>query len=156
MPIRRANITRPHRGFAACHYCGNCGAGCDTASCFNSADHLIPYALETGNLEIRSRAVVARILTDDRGRASGVQYFDRDSGAERQVRGRVIVLGASAMDSTRILLNSKSDIFPNGIGNGSDQIGRNFTEQQMVHVRGYLPQLFGSGYQNSDGIGGGH
>ena len=58
--------------------------------------------------------------------------------------------------STRILLNSKSDIFPNGIGNGSDQIGRNFTEQQMVHVRGYLPQLFGSGYQNSDGIGGGH
>ena len=68
----------------------------------------------------------------------------------------VIVLGASAMDSTRILLNSKSDIFPNGIGNGSDQIGRNFSEQQMVHVRGYLPQLFGSGYQNSDGIGGGH
>jgi len=156
VPIRRANITRPHRGFPACHYCGNCGAGCDTASCFNSADHLIPYALETGNLEIRSRAVVARILTDDRGRASGVQYFDRDSGAERQVRGRVIVLGASAMDSTRILLNSKSDTFPNGIGNGSDQIGRNFTEQQMVHVRGYLPQLFGSGYQNSDGIGGGH
>ncbi len=153
---RRANFTRPHRGFAPCHYCGACGDGCDTASFFNSADHLIPQALATGHLEIRSNAVVARILVDDRGRASGVQYFDRETGAERQVKGRVVVLGASAMDSTRILLNSKSLRFPNGLGNGSDQLGRNFCEQMMVHVRGFLPQLFGRGYVNDDGIGGEH
>jgi choline dehydrogenase-like flavoprotein len=153
---RRANFTRPHRGFVPCHYCGACDDGCDTASFFNSADHLIPQALETGRLEIRSNAVVARILVDDRGRASGVQYFDRKTGAERQVKVRVVVLGASAMDSTRILLNSKSPRFPNGLGNGSDQLGRNFCEQQMVHVRGFLPQLFGRGYVNDDGIGGEH
>ena len=153
---RRANFTRPHRGFVPCHYCGACGDGCDTASFFNSADHLIPQALETGNLEIRQNAVVARILVDDRGRASGVQYFDRETGAERQVQGGVVVLGASAMDSTRILLNSRSSRFPNGLGNGSDQLGRNFCEQQMVHVRGFLPQLFGRGYVNDDGIGGEH
>ena len=153
---RRANFTRPHRGSVPCHYCGACGDGCDTASFFNTADHLIPQALETGHLEIRPNAVVARILVDERGRASGVQYFDRRTGAERQVKGRVVVLGASAMDSTRILLNSKSPRFPNGLGNGSDQLGRNFCEQQMVHVRGFLPQLFGRGYVNDDGIGGEH
>ena len=153
---RRANFTRPHRGFAPCHYCGACGQGCDTASFFNSADHLIPQALETGNLEIQPNAVVARILVDANGRASGVQYFDRKTGAERQVKARVVVLGASAMDSTRILLNSKSTRFPNGLGNGSDQLGRNFCEQIMVHVRGFLPQLYGRGYTNDDGIGGEH
>jgi choline dehydrogenase-like flavoprotein len=153
---RRANFTRPHRGFAPCHYCGACGQGCDTASFFSSADHLIPQALETGNLEIQANAVVARILVDASGRASGVQYFDRKTGAERQVKARVVVLGASAMDSTRILLNSKSTHFPNGLGNGSDQLGRNFCEQMRVHVRGFLPQLYGRGYTNDDGIGGEH
>ena len=153
---RRANFTRPHRGFAPCHYCGACGQGCDTASFFNSADHLIPQALETGNLEIQPNAVVARILVDANGRASAVQYFDRKTGAEQQVKARVVVLGASAMDSTRILLNSKSARFPNGLGNGSDQLGRNFCEQIMVHVRGFLPQLYGRGYTNDDGIGGEH
>jgi choline dehydrogenase-like flavoprotein len=93
---------------------------------------------------------------DDRGRASGVQYFERGTGEEREVQGRVVVLGASAMDSTRILLNSKSPQFPNGLGNGSDQLGRNFCEQIMVHVRGFLPQLFRRGYVNDDGISGEH
>src|SRR4029453_4721870 len=96
---RRANMTRPTRGFPACHYCGNCGAGCDTQSFFNSADHLLPFALQTGKLEIRSTAVAARLLVDDRGQAKGVQYFDRKSGAERQVLGRTVVVGASCVDS---------------------------------------------------------
>ncbi len=93
---------------------------------------------------------------DDRGRASGVSYFERSSGVEREVRARTVVLGASALDSTRILLNSNSPRFPNGIGNGSDQVGRNYSEQIMVHVRGFLPQLYGRGYRNDDGIDGGH
>src|SRR6185503_11910810 len=126
---RRANMTRATRGFPACHYCGHCERGCDTQSFFNSADHLLPFALQTGKLEIRSNAVAARILVDDRGRASGVQYFDRKSGEEREVLGKVVVLGASCVDSTRILLNSKSERYPNGIGNGSDVIGRYLCEQ---------------------------
>ena len=87
---RRANMTKPVRGFPACHYCGNCGQGCDTASFFNSADHLLPFALKTGRLELRSNAVVARVLVDDRGLAEGVQYFDRKTGqgAARLRQGR--------------------------------------------------------------------
>ncbi len=153
---RRANRTKPLRGFPACHYCGNCGAGCDTGSFFCSADHLLPDALKTGKLELRSNAVVARILVDDKGLANGVQYFDRATGKEERVYAKVVVMGASAVDTTRILLNSKSDKYPNGIGNESDVIGRYLCEQLRVHVAGFLPQLYGNGVQNDLGIGGEH
>jgi choline dehydrogenase-like flavoprotein len=153
---RRAVLTREHRGFEACHYCGGCGSGCRTSSFFNSTDYLLRDALATGRLEIVSNAVVARILTDDEGRADEVQYFDRESGREERVRARVVVLGASCMDSTRILLNSRARRHANGLGNGSDQLGRNYCEQVRTHVRGFLPQLFDAGYQNDDGIAGGH
>ena len=154
--VRRANMTKPVRGFPACHYCGNCGQGCDTASFFNSADHLLPFALKTGRLELRSNAVVARVLVDDRGLAEGVQYFDRKTGREERVYGKVVIMGASAVDTTRILLNSKSDRHPNGLGNGSDVIGRYLCEQIRVHARGFLPQLFGQPARNDRGIGGEH
>jgi choline dehydrogenase-like flavoprotein len=156
VPSRRANMTRSVRGFPACHYCGACGLGCDTASFFCSADHLLPFAMKTGKLELRSNAVVARILVDDGGLANGVQYFDRKSGKEERVYGKVIVMGASAVDTTRILLNSKSDAHPNGIGNGADVIGRYLCEQIRVHVRGFLPQLYGQQPQNDRGISGEH
>jgi choline dehydrogenase-like flavoprotein len=153
---RRANMTRPTRGFPACHYCGKCGSGCDTASFFCSADHLLPFALQTGKLEIRSNAVVARILVDDRGLARGVQYFHRKTGQEQEVYGKVVVLGASCVDSTRILLNSKSERYPNGVGNGNDVVGRYLCEQIRIHVKGFLPDLYGQPWQNDRGIGGEH
>jgi choline dehydrogenase-like flavoprotein len=154
--VRRANMTRPTRGFPACHYCGNCGSGCDTQSFFNSADHLLPFAAKTGRLEIRSNAVAARILVDDAGLARGVQYFDRRSGAEREVLGRVVVLGASCVDSTRILLNSVSPRHPNGIGNGSDVIGRYLCEQVRINVKGFAPGLYGTRRQHDLGMDGEH
>ncbi|HEY8536232.1 MAG TPA: GMC family oxidoreductase, partial [Vicinamibacterales bacterium] len=156
VPTRRANRTRPLHGFPACHYCGNCGAGCDTASFFCSADHLLPEAMKTGHLELRSNAVVARVLVGDDGLANGVQYFDRITGREERVYGKVIVLGASAVDTTRILLNSKSDRHPNGLGNGSDVIGRYLCEQIRVHVAGFLPALYGNEIFQDHGIGGAH
>jgi choline dehydrogenase-like flavoprotein len=153
---RRANRTLPLNGYPACHYCGNCGAGCDTGSFFCSADHLLPGALQTGKLELRSNAVAARILVDENGLAKGVQYFDRETGAEHQVLAKVVVMGASAVDTTRILLNSKSDKHPTGIGNGSDVIGRYLCEQIRVHVAGYLPTLYGQEIVHDYGAGGAH
>lgn len=154
--IRRAVKTVAHNGFPACHHCGQCGRGCDTASFFCSADHLIPDALKTGKLEIRSNAVVARILVDDNGLAKGVQYFDRKTGAEREVLGKVVVMGASCVDTTRILLNSTSRQHPNGIGNGQDVIGRYLCEQVRFHARGFMPSLYGSATRDDRGIGGEH
>lgn len=154
--VRRATLTRNHNGFPKCHYCGRCGDGCDTASFFNAGDYLVEPALKTGRLEVRSNAVVARILVDKEGRASGVQYFDRATKQEQQVQARVVVLGASCIDSTRILLNSKSDIYPNGIGNTSGVIGKYLCEQVRFHVRAFLPALYGRQTTNDDGIGGEH
>ncbi len=154
--IRRAVLTENHGGFPKCHFCGRCGDGCDTSSFFNASDYLVTPALKTGKLEVKNNAVVARILTDKKGRASGVQYFDRNSKQEYQVRARVVVLGASCIDSTRILLNSKSDAYPNGIGNSSDVIGKYLCEQVRIHVKAFLPELFGRETTNEDGIGGAH
>jgi choline dehydrogenase-like flavoprotein len=153
---RRANRTRPLNGYPACHYCGNCGSGCDTGSFFCSADHLLPDAIKSGKLEIRSNAVVGRILVDDKGLAKGVQYFDRVTGKEHQVLAKVVIMGASAVDTTRILLNSKSSAHPNGIGNGSDVIGRYLCEQLRVHVAGFIPTLYGNQPGHDYGIGGEH
>ena len=133
---RRANMTRPTRGFPPCHYCGNCGAGCDTASFFCSADHLLPVRAEDRQARdsVERRRRRACWSTTEAWR-SGVQYFDRKTGAERQVLGKVVVVGASCVDSTRILLNSKSTRYPNGLGNGSDVIGRYLCEQIRFNVR---------------------
>jgi choline dehydrogenase-like flavoprotein len=153
---RRAVLTKPHNGHAACHYCGACGRGCDVSAFFNSSDYLIEPAFGTGRLQVIDNAVVARVLVDGEGRANGVQYFDRVTGEERQVRARVVVVAASCVDSTRILLNSKSRQHPNGIGNSSDVIGRYLTEQVRLHMFGFAPELIGGPVHNDDGIGGEH
>jgi len=153
---RRAVLTRPHNGRAQCHFCGACGRGCDVSAFFNSSDYLIEPALKTKRLKIIDNAVVARILVDDKGLASGVQYFDRYTKEERRVYGKRVIVAASCIDSTRILLNSKSNRYPNGIGNSNDVIGRYLCEQIRFHMYGFVPELMGAATQNDDGIGGEH
>jgi len=153
---RRAVLTRNHNGHNACHYCGACGKGCDVAAFFNSSDYLLEPAFKTGKLRIIDNAVAARVLVGDDGLASGVQYFDRFTKEEHKVYGKRVVVAASCIDSTRLLLNSKSDKFPNGLGNSSDVIGRYLTEQVRFHFQGFAPDLIGSKVLNDDGIGGEH
>ncbi len=153
---RRAVLTRPHNGRAQCHFCGACGRGCDVSAFFNSSDYLIEPALKTKRLKIIDNAVVARILVDDKGLASGVQYFDRYTKEERRVYGKRVIVAASCIDSTRILLNSRSHRYPNGIGNSNDVIGRYLCEQIRFHMYGFVPELMGAATQNDDGIGGEH
>ncbi|MFN7920191.1 MAG: GMC family oxidoreductase [Bryobacteraceae bacterium] len=156
VPGRRAVLTKPHNGRAQCHFCGACGRGCDISAFFNSSDYLIDPASKTGKLRVIDNAVVARVTVDANGRADGVQYFDRHTGAERHVKARVVVMAASTVDSTRILLNSKSRQHPNGIGNSNDVIGRYLVEQVRFHMYGFVPELMGGAVQNDDGISGEH
>src|SRR5216683_1672967 len=153
---RRAVLTRPHNGHAQCHFCGACGKGCDVGAFFNSSDYLIEPAFLTKRLNVIDNAVVARVLVDDKGRAKGVQYFDRITKEEHTVLGKRVIVAASCVDSTRILLNSKSSKYPNGIGNSSDVIGRYLSEQVRFHMQGFVPELVGAAVQNDDGIGGEH
>ncbi|MDQ6665411.1 MAG: GMC family oxidoreductase [Acidobacteriota bacterium] len=156
VPVRRAVLTKPYNGHNPCHYCGACGRGCDVSAFFNSSDYLIEPAFKTGKMRVIDNAVVARVLVDDSGRANGVQYFDRHTGEEHAVRARVVIVAAACIDSTRILLNSKSKIYPNGIGNSSDAIGRYLSEQIRFHMYGFVPELTGTETRNDDGIGGEH
>ena len=156
VPIRRAVLTRDYHGHTKCHYCGACGSGCDVGAFFNASDYLIEPALKTGRLNVVNNAVVARILVDDDGLAKGVQYFDRHTKEEHRLYGKRVIVAASCVDSTRILLNSTSQRFPNGIGNSSDVVGRYLSEQIRFTIRGFAPGLIGSKVQNDDGIGGAH
>ncbi len=156
VPIRRAVLTRDHNGHPKCHYCGACGSGCDVGAFFNSSDYLLEPAFKTGRLTIINNAVAARILVDDGGLANGVQYFDRYTKDEHTIFGKRVIVAASCVDSTRILLNSTSPRYPNGIGNSSDVIGRYLSEQIRFTMHGFAPELLGGKIYNDDGIGGAH
>lgn len=156
VPVRRAVLTKEHNDRAKCHFCGACGRGCDISAFFNSSDYLLEPALQTGRLKVIDNAIAARVLVNDKGLADGVQYFDRHTKEERRVYADVVVVAASCIDSTRILLNSKSAIYPNGIGNSNDVIGRYLSEQVRFHVFGFAPELLGTKTRNDDGIGGEH
>src|SRR5256886_3387635 len=117
VPSRLAIITRPVNGRAACHYCGQCGRGCTTASNFSSSQVLIPPALATGRLTLITNAMAREILVDKEGKANGVSYIDKTTRSEQQVRAKAFVVAASTCESTRLLLNSMSTQFPRGLAN---------------------------------------
>lgn len=156
IPSRLAIITRPLNGRAACHYCAQCGRGCVTASNFSSSQVLVFPALQSGRLTLITNAMARELVTDSQGKVTAVSYVDTNTRAERQVRCRAVVLAASACESARLLLNSKSPRFPNGLANGSGTVGRYLTDTVGVSVSGYLPQLAGLPSHNHDGVGGMH
>jgi choline dehydrogenase-like flavoprotein len=123
MPDRVANLTVPHNGRPACHYCDECQRGCHTASYFNSPSVTLPAAARTGRFTLQSDSVASHILMNHDGRATGVYYIDRVSKAHREARAKIIVLAAATLESTRILLNSRSPRYPNGVGNSSGNLG---------------------------------
>jgi choline dehydrogenase-like flavoprotein len=130
---RCAVLTRNHNGRAACHYCGPCERGCITHSYFSSIGSTLPAARTTGRLTLRPNSVVQGVIYDEaRDRATGVRVIDADTLQTREFHARVIFLCASTLESTRILLNSRTNRFATGLGNSSGQLGRNL----MDHVFG--------------------
>ena len=139
-------------GRAPCHYLGNCMEGCRNAAKFQAKYHLYPAALATGNLTVRTNAVVVEVLIDAAtGKASGVRYVDRLTLQDHEALAPVVVLAASTLDTPRILLNSRTPRFPQGVGNGSGHVGRHLNDHIQCSVIGYLPQLYGHRTYNDDG-----
>jgi glucoside 3-dehydrogenase (cytochrome c) catalytic subunit len=142
MPDRVANLTVPHNGRPACHYCNECQRGCYTASYFNSPAVTLPAAARTGRLTLISDAVVSHLIMNDRGKSDGACYIERTTRLEREARAKVIVLAASALESTRILLNSASRRFPNGVGNQNGVLGHYLMDHFTLEgAGGILPAL---------------
>jgi choline dehydrogenase-like flavoprotein len=140
---RCAVLTRPHQGRAACHYCGPCERGCITHSYFSSIGSTLPAAAATGRLTLRPNSVVAQVNYDERtDRATGVRAVDAASMQTLEFRSRVIFLCASALESARILLNSKTARFPTGLGNSSGELGRNLMDHPFgAGANGTLPGM---------------
>src|SRR2546427_350998 len=130
---RVAILTAPHRGRAACHYCGPCERGCITHSYFNSIGVTLPAARATRRLTLRPYSVGESVLYDERrDRAAGVRVIDAQTHQALEFRARVVFLCASTLESTRILLNSKTLRFPMGLANSSGELGKNL----MDHIMG--------------------
>ena len=129
---RTAVLTRDHKGRRACHYCGPCHRGCRTRSYFSSINATLPAAEATGRLTLRPNSVVPGVIWDRRtGRASGVRVIDAETREETEFHARAIFLAASALESTRILLNSKSPDFPDGLANSSGVLGKYLMDHTM-------------------------
>jgi choline dehydrogenase-like flavoprotein len=156
IPARLAVLTRPLNGRPACHYCGQCGRGCRVAANFSSSQVLIPPAQKTGRLTLVTGAMAREILVGKDGRAEGVSYIDKSTRSENRVRAKAIVVAASACESARLLLNSKSSLFPDGIANSSGSVGRYLMDSVGSSGAGYFPQMQNIPPHNHDGTGGMH
>lgn len=156
VPSRLAIITQDHNGRAACHYCGQCGRGCIPASNFSSSQVMIPPAQKTGRLTMITEAMARELIVGKSGKVEAVSYIDKKTRSEQQVRARAVVLGASACESARLLLNSRSPLFPDGLANGSGVVGRYLTDSVGSNGAGYFPQLEKIPPHNHDGVGGMH
>ena len=156
IPARLSVITQRLGDRAPCHYCGQCNRGCMTNSNFSSPNVLLFPAQQTNRLRIITNAMAREVTVNDQGLATGVSYIDTATGRDEHIRARVVVLAASSCESSRILLNSTSTQFPQGLANSSGVVGKYLTDTTGSDVAGFIPKLVDHVPHNCDGVGGGH
>ncbi|WP_105258955.1 MULTISPECIES: GMC family oxidoreductase [unclassified Pseudoalteromonas] len=150
-PMHRAVLTRPLDDRMACFYATPCGSGCSIGAAFQTTTSLIPLAKKTGNLEVLTDAMVKSVSVDDNGKVTGVTYVDKKTITEHAISADVVILAASACESARIMLNSKSAAHPNGVANSSGQIGKNLMDSTGAWLGAQIPALKGRPRYNEDG-----
>jgi choline dehydrogenase-like flavoprotein len=139
-----------------CFYCSQCNRGCQVHADFSSSSVLVKPAMATGNVDVIPMAMAREVLTNDQGLATGISYVSKEDMMEYQVMGRSVILAASACESSRLMLNSKSKAHPNGLCNSSGVVGHYLHDSTGAAMGGVLPQLFGRKRYNEDGVGGMH
>ncbi len=150
--VRKATLSVAQKTRPACHFCGNCMAGCDVVAKYNSADvHMLP-ALKTGKLEILHDAVVREVVVSSENRATGVRYINRVTGADGEVRARAVVVACACAQTAALLLMSKSHRYPKGLANSSGELGRNFIPHFTGGVQACLTDMIGKPATNDEGF----
>jgi choline dehydrogenase-like flavoprotein len=134
---RMAINSEPRHGRGACQQIGFCFQGCRTGAKWSTLYAEIPRGEETGKLEVRPNAQVLKIEHDAKGKVTGVVYADKDGKQHRQ-KARAVCVAGNSIESPRLLLNSASSMFPNGLANSSGQVGRNY----MRHMTGSVYGIF--------------
>ncbi|WP_018621283.1 GMC oxidoreductase [Spirosoma luteum] len=158
LPSRLSILTKPinsERG--SCFYCHQCGRGCQAYADFSSSSVLCIPAVKTGNVTLVNGAMVREVLTDPQtGLATGVSYINKANMEEITVRAKTVMLGASTCETARILLNSKSSRFPNGLANSSGVVGKYLNDSTGASRSAFIPALMDRKRYNEDGVGGMH
>lgn len=150
-------LTRPvNKDRGSCFYCAQCSRGCSVHADFSSSTVLVKPARNTGNLDLYANAMAREVLTDKAGKATGVLYTDKSDMQEYQVSGKVVILAASACESARLLLNSKSPRHPNGLANSSGVVGKYLHDSTGASRSAFIPKLMDRKRYNEDGVGGAH
>ena len=135
-PAPMAIASQPYRGRPACVHCGFCEEyGCEVMAKSSSLYTMIPEAEATGRCEVRAESYVFRVQMNERGRASGVLYFDKERRQQLQ-KARAVVLCANGAETPRLLLNSASARFPDGLANSSGLVGKYLMFNQGAAVHG--------------------
>ncbi|MDG1751810.1 MAG: GMC family oxidoreductase [Thalassotalea sp.] len=125
MPVPRAVLSQPAMGRSSCEYSGYCSSyGCSSGAKGSGRAALLNHAVATGNLTIIANAKVHHIDSDETGKVTGVQYYDRQ-GRQQKVSAKLYVIACQAVETSRLLLSSKSKKFPNGLANNNGQVGKN-------------------------------
>ncbi|MBS1520051.1 MAG: GMC family oxidoreductase [Bacteroidetes bacterium] len=157
IPSRLSILTKKiNKDREACFYCAQCGRSCKIYGDFSSSSVLVKPAVATGNVDLVVNAMAREVLTNRDGLATGVSYVNKADMQEYQVFGRTVILAASACESARLMLNSKSSRYPNGIGNSSGVVGKYLHDSTGADMGGIIPELFDRKRYNEDGVGGMH
>jgi len=157
IPSRKSIVTkRINDDRGVCFYCSQCHRGCSVKADFSSSSALVFPAQKTGNVDLFVNAMVREVSTDNNGLATGVSYVNKEDRQEYRLKGRTVVLAASACSSARIVMNSKSGQHPNGIGNGSDVTGKYLHDSTGSSRSFFVPQLMNRKIYNEDGVSGMH
>jgi len=141
---------------AACFWATPCGRGCSIRANYQSTTVHLPPALATGKLDILVNAMVREVTLGNDGRANGVSFIDKSTRKTGYARARVICLAASSCETVRILLNSRSPQYPDGLANSSGKVGRYLMDTVGSSVQGQVPLLENLPPHNEDGASGGH
>lgn len=155
-PLAQRVVGDSMRSRAACFWATPCGRGCSIKANFQSPTVLLPPALATGNLDIRTGAMVREVTVDTQGRATGVHYIDKRTRIDEHTSAKLVILAASACESARVLLNSTSSRFPDGLANGSGLVGKYLMDTVGAGVGGQFPALENMPPHNQDGASGMH
>jgi choline dehydrogenase-like flavoprotein len=129
---RVANITVPHNGRTNCQYRNKCDLGCPFGAYFSTQSATLPAAVKTGNLTLRPFSIVTKLIYDkDRKRASGVEVLDAETRVTYEFKSRIVFLCASTLNSAWVLMNSATDVWPDGLGSSSGELGHNIMDHHF-------------------------
>tara|TARA_B110000977_G_scaffold199115_1_gene285558 strand:+ start:785 stop:2503 length:1719 start_codon:yes stop_codon:yes gene_type:complete len=158
IPARLSILTkRINNDRGVCFYCQQCARSCSIYADFSSGSCLIfPAQKSGGQVDLYVNSMVKEVTVDNNGKATGVNFVNKDDRREYSIKGRVVVLAASACSTARILLNSKSTHHPNGLGNSSNLVGKYLHDSTGSDRMAFVPELMKRKRYNEDGVGGFH